>query len=308
MDSFGCGCVNRPSRAPPLPTLVPEFETLVLARGKSPLAQQRTRCRFRGRPSCHPLWRAGRWFADKGSAHITARLKATIPLGDPDGVLELVNRRGQGRRETAEYVLPARGEMDALRARAGKSPRARGAPGKRARRHRARRRRRRRLRLAAARQGPQVGRHRGGGDGGLEFRPGGQARARRERHRYAGARDRHGAVEHTALSQQYVVNSFFSRSRPSPGINPEIEIGRFLTDSSFHNHSPPLLLGTVELVEEDPAQRAPRSSMASARTRGRPGTVTSAYLDRLVEERLLAQRGPGGKQRAHGLSASASWN
>src|ERR1700716_2756978 len=88
-----------------LPTLVPEFETLVLARGKSALAQQRTRTVFE-RDVLPAFLGRSRWFRDKGSAHITARLKAMIPPGDPDGALELAIVEAKGRRETAEYVLP----------------------------------------------------------------------------------------------------------------------------------------------------------------------------------------------------------
>jgi maltose alpha-D-glucosyltransferase/alpha-amylase len=93
----------------------------------------------------------------------------------------------------------------------------------------------------------------------------------------------------TALvGNKYVVKLF---RRAEPGINPEIEIGRFLTDVVGFNHSPPLL-GTVELVEEDR-----RSALAVVHgfveNQGEAWTVTSAYLDRFVEEqRLLASGDP----------------
>jgi maltose alpha-D-glucosyltransferase / alpha-amylase len=86
------------------------------------------------------------------------------------------------------------------------------------------------------------------------------------------------------VGNQYVVKIF---RRAEPGINPEIEIGRFLTDVVGFKHSPPLL-GTLELVEDDK-----RSALAVVHgfveNQGEAWTVTSAYLDRFVEEqRLLA--------------------
>jgi maltose alpha-D-glucosyltransferase/alpha-amylase len=71
------------------------------------------------------------------------------------------------------------------------------------------------------------------------------------------------------------------------GINPEIEIGRFLTEvADFANA--PALLGSVELVEGD--QRSAITAVhAFVENQGDAWTVTSAYLDRFVDEqRLLA--------------------
>ena len=71
------------------------------------------------------------------------------------------------------------------------------------------------------------------------------------------------------------------------GINPEIEVGRFLTEvAGFANT--PALLGSVELTEGNST-----SAIAIVHTfvenQGDAWTVTSAYLDRFVEEqRLLA--------------------
>ena len=93
----------------------------------------------------------------------------------------------------------------------------------------------------------------------------------------------------TALvDTDYVVKLF---RRLEPGINPEIEVGRFLTETVGFANTPPLL-GTVELVE---AKR--RSAVAVVHrfveNQGDAWTVTSAYLDRFVEEqRLLAAEAP----------------
>jgi maltose alpha-D-glucosyltransferase/alpha-amylase len=72
-----------------------------------------------------------------------------------------------------------------------------------------------------------------------------------------------------------------------PGINPEIEVGRFLTEvAGFANT--PALLGSVELVEGDKTS-AIAVVHAFVQNQGDAWTVTSAYLDRFVEEqRLLA--------------------
>jgi maltose alpha-D-glucosyltransferase/alpha-amylase len=77
------------------------------------------------------------------------------------------------------------------------------------------------------------------------------------------------------------------------GINPEIEMGRFLTEvAGFANT--PTLLGSVELVEGD-KRSAVGVIHAFVMNQGDGWTVTSAYLDRFVDEqRLLTTSGyPG---------------
>ena len=89
----------------------------------------------------------------------------------------------------------------------------------------------------------------------------------------------------TALvDNDYVVKIY---RKLEPGINPEIEIGRFLTEvAGFANT--PALLGSVELVEGDQTS-AIAIVHAFVENQGDAWTVTSAYLDRFVEEqRLLA--------------------
>jgi maltose alpha-D-glucosyltransferase / alpha-amylase len=89
----------------------------------------------------------------------------------------------------------------------------------------------------------------------------------------------------TALvDEDYVVKIY---RKLEPGINPEIEMGRFLTDvAGFANT--PALLGTVELVEGE-KRSAIGIVHAFVANQGDAWTVTSAYLDRFVEEqRLLA--------------------
>ena len=89
----------------------------------------------------------------------------------------------------------------------------------------------------------------------------------------------------TALvDSDYVVKMY---RKLEPGINPEIEIGRFLTEvAGFANT--PALLGSVELVEGD-KKSAIAIIHAFVENQGDGWTVTWAYLDRFVEEqRLLA--------------------
>jgi len=70
-----------------------------------------------------------------------------------------------------------------------------------------------------------------------------------------------------------------------PGINPEIEVGRFLTEVAGFSNSP-ALLGSAELVEGN-ARYAIATVHAYIENQGNTWTVTSAYLDRFVDEQRL---------------------
>jgi len=92
----------------------------------------------------------------------------------------------------------------------------------------------------------------------------------------------------TALADnEYCIKLF---RKLETGLNPAIDLGRFLTDiAEFPNV--PALLGTVELVEAEP-----RSAIATVHAlianQGDGWTVTSAYLDRFIDDkRLLASNG-----------------
>ena len=90
-----------------------------------------------------------------------------------------------------------------------------------------------------------------------------------------------------------------------PGINPEIEIGRFLTEiAAFANTPRAARHGRTDRGRRAAARS--RSCTASWRTRATPGRSTSAYLDRYVEEQRAAharrrRRKPGARR----LSAAA---
>ncbi len=91
----------------------------------------------------------------------------------------------------------------------------------------------------------------------------------------------------TALADNEYVTKLYRKLEP--GINPEIEIGRFLTETAGFANTP-ALLGTAELVEGEV-----RSAIAVlhefVENQGDAWAVTSAYLDRFVEEQRLLGAG-----------------
>ena len=95
----------------------------------------------------------------------------------------------------------------------------------------------------------------------------------------------------TALvDNQYVVKLY---RKLESGINPEIEMGRFLTEVAGFSNTP-ALLGSVELIEQG-KQSAIAIVHAFVENQGDAWTVTSAYLDRFVDEQRLlpASEHPG---------------
>jgi maltose alpha-D-glucosyltransferase/alpha-amylase len=98
----------------------------------------------------------------------------------------------------------------------------------------------------------------------------------------------------TALvDSDYVVKLY---RKLEPGINPEIEMGRFLTEvAGFANT--PALLGSVELLEGNQTS-AIAIVHAFVENQGDGWTVTSAYLDRFVDEQrlLAASEHPGASE------------
>jgi maltose alpha-D-glucosyltransferase/alpha-amylase len=105
--------------------------------------------------------------------------------------------------------------------------------------------------------------------------------------------ERIGLLEGAPLSttiqvdSDYVVKLF---RKLESGMNPEIEIGRFLTEvAGFANT--PAMLGSVEFIEGE-HQNAIAIVHAQVGNQGDAWTVTAAHLDRLLEEqRLLAADG-----------------
>ena len=93
-----------------------------------------------------------------------------------------------------------------------------------------------------------------------------------------------GQCNSTALvDHDYVVKVY---RRLEPGIRPEIEIGRYLTEvAGFANA--PALVGSVELVEGEHDKCAIAAVHAFVENQGDGWTVTSAYLDRFVDEQRV---------------------
>jgi maltose alpha-D-glucosyltransferase/alpha-amylase len=265
------------------PPLAPEFETLVMTAGKPLLHHGRTRMVFER--DVLPVYLArARWFADKGAAQVRARVKAAIPVAGRVGTVELAIVEASGERATGDYVLP-------LAVRWSRFDRERDNP----------------LALAAVRQGSREGtlfdvaaqddlisvllEKIGAGETveaegrRLEFRAGSQLAPEACEPGDPVRAINTEQSNTTAIIEGKLVIKLFRRLEP--GINPEIEIGHFLTEIAAFANAPPLL-GTVELFEDDR-----RSSVAVVhgfvQNQGEAWTVTSAYLDRFIEEqRLLA--------------------
>jgi len=126
----------------------------------------------------------------------------------------------------------------------------------------------------------------------LEFRPTSQFSDKQVRQPESIRTVETGKSNSTALVDgDYCVKVF---RKTEAGFNPVIEVGRFLTDVA-HFANAPALLGTVEFVEGQ--QRSAIATVhAQVPHQGDGWTVTSAYLDRFVDDqRLLAANGYGSR-------------
>ena len=264
--------------APPTPA---EFETLVVTHGWRSLSQGR--CKSVLAHDVLPAFLAGRrWFPERGNLAISAQIVGTIPLttSDPETGFAIVEVKG--RRATANYLLPlaikwARFDRDR------KNPNA----------------------LAAARYGAREGTLLDAAaepsfiaflleklraseaievdQGRLEFEPTAKfARDGQFAIHNVRAVDTEQSNTTVLVGSQYVVKLF---RRLEPGINPEIEVGRFLTETAVFPHTP-ALLGSVEL-EAQGARSAVAVVHEFVENQGDAWTVTNAYLDRFVEEQRL---------------------
>ncbi|MFZ2143394.1 MAG: maltose alpha-D-glucosyltransferase [Xanthobacteraceae bacterium] len=268
--------------------IAPEFETLVVTSGWKSLMQGRSRTVLE-RDVLPAFLASRRWFAERGNKSIATRIAGSLPLPPSEAELGMALIEAGGRARPATYLLP-------LAIRWTRLERERHSP----------------VALAAVRRGaregtlldaaadasfigfildqlrrPQVleweGRR-------IEFRSTGELADD-----VAAALDDIRAVDteqsnSTALvGNRYVVKLF---RRIEPGINPEIELGRYLTETvQFPNT--PALLGTAEL-EENGSRAAVAVVHRFLENQGDAWTVTNAYLDRFVEEqRLLTAEAAG---------------
>ena len=261
--------------------IAPEFETLVVTSGWKSLMQGRSRTVLE-RDVLPAFLASRRWFSERGNKSIATRIAGSLPLPPSEAELGMALIEAGGRARPATYLLP-------LAIRWTRLERERHSP----------------VALAAVRRGaregtlldaaadasfigfildqlrrPQVleweGRR-------IEFRSTGELADD-----VAAALDDIRAVDTeqsntTALvGNRYVVKLF---RRIEPGINPEIELGRYLTETvQFPNT--PALLGTAEL-EENGSRAAVAVVHRFVENQGDAWTVTNAYLDRFVEERRL---------------------
>jgi maltose alpha-D-glucosyltransferase / alpha-amylase len=264
--------------AAPIPV---EFETLVVTHGWRSLSQGR--CRSVLAHDVLPNFLAGRrWFAERGNVAINTQVAGTIPLTSMDPETGFAIIEAKGRRATANYLLPLaikwtrfdreRRNSNALAAvrqgaREGTLLDAAGEPGFIA------------FLLEKLRAGEAIEVD----QGRLEFKPTAKfARDGEISIHNVRAVDTEQSNTTVLVGSEYVVKLF---RRLEPGINPEIEVGRFLTETVAFPHTP-ALLGSVEL-EAHGARSAVAVVHEFIENQGDAWTVTNAYLDRFVEEQRL---------------------
>jgi len=270
---------------------VPEFETLVVPLNSTWVSLARTRGVFEHDVLPGHLART-RWYPEHSPEKIRPNLVAAIPFCDiGDNRPWLVFFEAKQHDITARYLLPMQIEWVRFD-RERYNPRA----------------------FAAVRQGAREGTVLDVAtdpifvalllrnlresltvtEGGqrLEFRPTSQFSDKPVRQPESIRTVETGKSNSTALvDADYCVKVF---RKTEAGINPAIEVGRFLTDvAGFANA--PALIGTVEFVEGEQ-----RSAVATVHTQvanqGDGWTVTSAYLDRFVDDqRLLVANGHAGE-------------
>ena len=268
--------------------IAPEFETLVVTSGWKSLMQGRSRTVLE-RDVLPAFLASRRWFSERGNKSIATRIAGSVPLPSSEAELGMALVEAGGRARPATYLLP-------LVIRWTRLERERHSP----------------VALAAVRRGaregtlldaaadasfigfildqlrrPQVleweGRR-------IEFRSTGEiaddvATALEE----IRAVDAEQSNTTALVGNRYVVKLF---RRIEPGINPEIELGRYLTETVRFPNTP-ALLGTAEL-EENGSRAAVAVVHRFVENQGDAWAVTNAYLDRFVEEqRLLTAEAAG---------------
>jgi maltose alpha-D-glucosyltransferase / alpha-amylase len=266
------------------PSVVPEFETLVVPVGATWVSLARTRGVFECDVLPGFLARA-RWYPERSAGAIHPNLTSAIPFCDiGDNRPWLAFFKATQRGVTTHYVLPVQIEWVRFD-REHYNPHA----------------------LAAVRQGAREGtlldvatdhifialllrnlrENLTVEENGLrlEFRPTSRFSDRPiKQPEHVRAVETEQSNSMALVDHEFVVKVY---RQLESGINPEIEIGRYLTDvADFANA--PALLGSVELVEGDRIS-AIAGVHAFVENQGDAWTVTTAYLDRFVDEqRLLA--------------------
>jgi maltose alpha-D-glucosyltransferase/alpha-amylase len=225
-----------------------------------------------------------RWFADKASRHITTQCAVAVSIQHENAQFLAAIVDVGGTHGTSRYFLPLTIQWTRYTA-IDRAPN--------------------RL-LAAVRRGPRegalldataepdfiaailakinAGETITGGGGTLEFRPTKTFAAEPlPAIKTVTAITREQSNSSVIVDNKYVVKVL---RRITPGIHPEIEVGRFLADVA-HFQNAPLLLGSVELVEGE-NRSALAVVNAFVQNQGDAWGVTANGLDRLVEEMRLA--------------------
>jgi maltose alpha-D-glucosyltransferase/alpha-amylase len=269
------------------PRIWAEFETLVVTDGWRSLLRDRSKSILE-RDVLPAFLASRRWYANRGRL-ATTHIAGTVPIVATDPDLGVALLEAKDKRETANYLLP-------LTIKWTRFDRERQNPSA----------------LAAVRQGPRegtlldatadpsfislllenlrAGRTTEADDRRIEFAP--TASFPKDRPlpiQDVRAVDTEQSNTTVLVGTDYVVKLF---RRLEPGLNPEIEVGHFLTETAAFSHAPPLL-GTVEM-EENGAHSAVAVVHGFVQNQGDAWTVTNAYLDRFVEEqRLLTAEAAG---------------
>jgi maltose alpha-D-glucosyltransferase / alpha-amylase len=264
-----------------------EFETLVVTDGWRSLLRGRSKSVLE-RDVLPAFLASRRWYAERGTLP-TTHIVGAIPIAAADPDLGVVLLEAKGSRETANYLLP-------LTIKWTRFDRERQNPSA----------------LAAVRRGPREGSLLDAtADPSFVALLLENLRATRtieaDQHRIAFAPTaRFSQVGPIAIQDVHAVDTEQSNTtvlvgtdyvvklfrRLERGLNPEIEVGRFLTEIVPFSHAPPLL-GSVEL-EENGARSAVALVQGFVENQGDAWTVTSAYLHRFVEEqRFLTAEAAG---------------
>jgi maltose alpha-D-glucosyltransferase/alpha-amylase len=266
------------------PSLAPEFETLVVPLGATWVSLARTRSVFERDVLPGHLART-RWYPERSPKAIHPTVTAAIPfcdIGDNKPWLAFFEATQRG--EKMRYVLPMRIEWVRFD-RERYNPHAFAAVRQGAREGTlldvatdqifiALLLRNLRNKLTIEENGLR-----------LEFRPTSRFSGKPiKQPEHIRAVETEQSNSTALVDHDYVVKVY---RKLESGVNPEIEIGRFLTEvAGFANT--PALLGSVELIEGN-KRSAIAIVHAFVENQGDAWTVISAYLDRFVDEqRLLA--------------------
>ncbi len=266
-----------------IPSPATEFETLVVHKGLASLWQGRSRTILE-RDVLPSYLATRRWFPER-SATVTARIETTVSLGS-EADIELAVVEAKGRRKAARYLMPLTIKWQRFD-RDKRNPNALCAVRRSAREG---------ILLDAAPDADFIatmleklrasavldagaGQH-------LEFTPVGNI-AIPQKIENVRAVDTEQSNTSVLVGSDCVVKLF---RRLEPGINPELEVGRFLTETVGFTNTPPLL-GTVEWVDGE-SRSAVSVIHRFIENQGDAWSVTNAYLDRYVEDQRLLTTEP----------------